>query len=87
MNFLHKFRDVLSKEVIIRHLTLTQSEAWEKEPCQLIRLMKACDVVEEQKIVEKNSWPHYDMYKYEIKLAIKDYLYLKIIHADVLSRG
>lgn len=49
--------------------------------------MKACDVVEEQKIVEKNSWPHYDMYKYEIKLAIKDYLYLKIIHADVLSRG
>lgn len=51
------------------------------------RLIKAYDVVEEQKIVEKNSWPRYDMYKYEIKLAIKDCLYLKIIHADVLSRG
>lgn len=50
------------------------------------RLMRACDLVEEQKIVEKNSWLHYDMYKCEIGLAIEDCLYLKIIHA-VLSRG
>lgn len=81
MSLLHKFRGVLSKQVI-RHLTLTQRE-WSMGKGSLIlptdqSLMKACDLVKKQKIVEKNSWPHYDMYKCEIRLAIKDCLYLKI---------
>lgn len=89
MNLLHKFRGVLSKQVIITHLTLTQRECSRGKGSLTLptdqRLMKACDLVE-QKRVEKNSWPHYDMYKCEIRLAIKNCLYLKIIHAEVLSR-